>query len=109
MKREELLQFCRYYKGEEDNPYENGDYKGFYWQVESMYVENALQDDKWHSEWKKQAKHYKNVATKNGLRNLMTDDSCSIDTKAIAAYLDVIHEKWMSMDESDIVLKYCYI
>lgn len=44
MKKEDLIQSCRYYKGEKENPY-NGD-KGMFWACEQSYVEmSAAQDD----------------------------------------------------------------
>lgn len=38
-KNNELLQFCRYYKGEDKCPFENEDLR-LYWDLERVYVKN---------------------------------------------------------------------
>lgn len=36
--RKDYLKFCRYYKGEKDNPYENGD-KAMFWEYEKVWID----------------------------------------------------------------------
>ncbi len=42
---EQRLSHCRYYKGEDECPYENGDIKSDYWWYESYYVRGTT--DRW--------------------------------------------------------------
>ena len=41
MKKDELIELCRYYKGESQNPYENGDMAAF-WEYERTWVDMML-------------------------------------------------------------------
>lgn len=44
MKKDVLIQLCRYYKGEPQNPYENGD-KAAFWGYERTWVDMMLTED----------------------------------------------------------------
>lgn len=39
--KKDLIQFCRYYKGEEENPYKDGD-KAYLWDYERVWVKETL-------------------------------------------------------------------
>ena len=41
MKKNELIELCRYYKGEAQNPYKNGD-KAAFWECERTWVDMML-------------------------------------------------------------------
>lgn len=42
MKNNELLKYCRYYRGEKDNPYSSKDnYSGYFWDYEKVWVEQT--------------------------------------------------------------------
>ena len=44
MNKQELLSFCRYYKGEETNPYK-GDLRANLWEYEKYWLEESLKED----------------------------------------------------------------
>lgn len=39
MKREDILKHCKYYKGEENNPYKSNSERGFFWFGEKSFAD----------------------------------------------------------------------
>ena len=92
MKKKDLIQLCRYYKGEEENPFEQNP-KGFFWECERMYIEKALHISTFHTERIKDAKDY--IHTHPTEKNALTSSDISIETKGIILYIDEMLGKWM--------------
>ncbi len=47
MKREELIKYCRYYKGEKENPYDGKNQDAaMFWEYESIWVDRLFSDTK---------------------------------------------------------------
>lgn len=44
MKKDDLLRFCRYYRGESDNPFKNDDTRAILWDYERTWVSDNLKD-----------------------------------------------------------------
>ncbi len=87
MTREELIGYCKYYKGEEECPFkcETTDY--IFWLGEKRYVDYAFgrygnfSNEKWCDHWERMAEHYaKNSPKKN---NVLFSDA-NIHTRGIA-------------------------
>lgn len=45
MNKNDLIAFCRYYKGQKENPYTFKDHKYTAWKIERLYVQNYLRND----------------------------------------------------------------
>lgn len=77
MTREELIKQCRYYKGEEDCPFDGKDQnKAMFWSYEEKWVQYTLSD-----------KNYLNRCLdeykRNGLMSFKSDDGVPATLKAI--------------------------
>ena len=44
MKKEDLTKLCRYYKGEKENPYKNGN-KALFWDYERVWIDLSVDKD----------------------------------------------------------------
>lgn len=44
MEKKDYLPFCRYYKGEKENPYESGN-KALFWDYEKKWIESSIDKD----------------------------------------------------------------
>lgn len=44
MKEKDLIHHCRYYKGENENPYKDGD-KALFWDYEQKWIEFSIKKD----------------------------------------------------------------
>ncbi|MCD8303049.1 MAG: hypothetical protein LUC44_08560 [Prevotellaceae bacterium] len=102
MTRNELLKYCRYYKGEEDCPFKEGDVRGFFWFTERMYFRNAvtceLGIDRFLETRKNRVRHY--IDTHPDETNIYTDPNVSIHTKAFASYVEDMSAKWRPMSRN---------
>lgn len=103
MKQEELLKFCRYYKGESQNPYGQDSIEGLFWFVERMYVDNTIRSKEFRVAWIHEAENY--IVAHPDLCNVLTDNSVSIETKAIILYIETMLGKWKPY-EVDLIFRY---
>ena len=92
MNREEALNLCKYYKGEETNPFDHKkEYaKSIFWDAEQMYVVNCTHDDDFHERMKKSLL---DALSKNQLRGTLVDESVSLDKRALILYIDLLHAR----------------
>ena len=44
MEKKDYLPFCRYYKGEKENPYKSGN-KALFWDYERAWIESSIEKD----------------------------------------------------------------
>ncbi len=101
MTREELIGYCRYYKGEDGCPFEKGPQTVF-WKWEKMYVQaNAGRDEP--NGWEEGVKRYCRNHPK--AENIYTDKSVSIHTRGIAYFIEQMSAKWMPYGPN-LVFKY---
>ena len=84
MKKEEMLKLCKYYKGEEENPYYN-DNKEFFWQFECNYytIEYFKRHEYWETEGIKMASEFDEAKT-------VMDRYNDITIKGFIAYMAIM-------------------
>ncbi len=98
MTREELIKYCRYYKGEEDCPFERNTNKSRFWHMEKNYVISRsrlgreCRTEGWENEAKKYIKNYPQA------KNILTSKDVSIHTKGIVMYINEMLMKWCPLD-----------
>ena len=46
MTRDELIKLCRYYKGEDENPFDGGSIDALWWSGEKMLADNVSRDER---------------------------------------------------------------
>ena len=103
MEQEELLSFCKYYKGEVASPYERDSVEGLFWFLEQMYVGNAIDIEEFRLGWIQYAENY--IATHPNVCNVLTDNNVSVEAKAIILYIEEMLGKWRPY-EVDLIFKY---
>ena len=103
MGRDELLIFCKYYKGELASPYERDSVEGLFWFLERMYVDNSIRSEGFRLGWIHEAENY--IAVHPNERNILTDNNVNIETKAIILYIEIMLSKWKPY-EVDLIFKY---
>ena len=101
--KETLIQDCRYYKGEKDNPYAHKQSPSdLFCALEQQFVNNLLMDSSFLEDWI-------NYSSVDFLQPILTKinnyDTFNATQKAIAAYIYTMIGKWSPMSVDDI-LKY---
>ncbi len=97
MTREELIGYCRYYKGEEECPHETGTDNGIFWNIEKMYVENSIDDDKWSKGWESSAMSF--VKDNKDNESVVRTKDFPVQTKGIYMYVCQMIAKWMPYND----------
>lgn len=103
--REHLILVCKYYKGEERNPFEdaNGP-KSMFWDLERMFVNNTLRNEAFYWGMIEDVERY--IESHSDEKNDLTDpNKYTLEQKAIIFYLDLMIGKWMPHD-GDLIFKY---
>ncbi len=102
MTREGLIGYCRYYKGEDECPFENSTNEGFFWLVEKKYVQRAVEVgiDEYCKYREGKAQAY--IDTHPTGKNIYTSTDVSIHTKGIATYVEDMSAKWLPMQRNKI-------
>lgn len=90
MTREELIKLCRYYKGEDKNPFDGGSIDALWWSGEKLLYNNVSRDNGFFQRLKDDLED----SIKAGdLEGVYTDSSIPIEKRAIIFYLDLWHGK----------------
>lgn len=103
MTREELIKLCRYYKGEEENPFDGGSIDALWWSGEKMLADNVSDDKSFFQRLKDSLEDA--IASKECF-GVLVDSSIPIDKRAIIFYLDLWHGKHFPYDDLDIINQY---
>lgn len=103
MTKEELLQICKYYKGEVQSD-KNMDYMWRrWWAGEELFVSNCLDDPGFFSRMRLS---FEEALSNDWLQGVYLDNSISIEKKIMIYYLDLWHGKWFPYDSSDVIMSY---
>ncbi len=102
-KKPAILEYCRYYKGEDACPFVTGSNQGVFWDIERQYVENAAQSDDWCGTWENYAR--RRISAHPKRKSILTSEDTAIQTKGIAMYILEMLAKWMPYD-GDIFADY---
>ncbi|MCD7721306.1 MAG: hypothetical protein LUI09_03660 [Prevotellaceae bacterium] len=98
MTKEELLKYCRYYKGEEKCPFKEGDNRGFFWYAEKDYLKMAERGEDCPKSFEARVQRY--LDTCPDKKNIYTDPTVSIHTKGMACFIEYMSAKWMPMSRN---------
>lgn len=101
MTQEELIADCRYYKGEEENTFQDK-YKKSFCAYEKCFVKLCLREEDFLKVWLEYSQKYIRYAEKNKIDNIFSDKKVKPVTKAIVAYIQSMMEKWCPLDVDDI-------
>ncbi len=100
----DIKKYCKYYKGENYNPYDvpleqeqpKHDYRGLFWYLESMYVQETEQDIGFHERFFNEIKEYiENYPDEDGI---YFNPNISMDEKSVIYYVDLMIGKWRPYD-----------
>ena len=106
MKEVDIKQYCKYYKGEDTNPYEvplgqekpRQDYRGLFWFVESMYVKETEQDIEFHKRFFNEIKEYTEDNPDD--ESIYLNPNISLEEKSLIYYVDLMIGKWCPYDHA---------
>lgn len=103
MTREELIKQCRYYKGEEECPFDGGSIDSRLWGGEKMLADNVSCDERFFQRLKESLEE---AIASDECTGVLIDSSIPIDKRAIIFYLDLWHGKNFPYDDRDIISQY---
>lgn len=103
MTRDELIKQCRYYKGEEECPFDRGSIDALWWSGEKSLSDN-VSDDK--SFFQRLKDSLEDALTSGDCDGVLIDSSIPFEKRAIIFYLDLWHGKNFPYDNLDIINQY---
>lgn len=103
MTREELIKLCRYYKGEDENPFDGGSIDALWWSGEKMLADNVSCDERFFQRMKDSLEEDLAAGDCDGV---LIDSSIPIEKRVIIFYLDLWHGKWFPYDDPEIINRY---
>ncbi len=103
MTQEEILKHCKYYHGEEKNPYERNSDASAFWQYEKMFADTERTHEGIVSYYTQRVEEY--IKRNPDAQNPYTSKEVSMVTKCIMYYIEEMLEKW-SPRNGDLI--FCY-
>ena len=103
MTRDELIKQCRYYKGEEECPFDRGSIDALWWGGEKMLVDNVSCDERFFQRLKDS---FEEEMAAGDLDGVYVDSSIPLEKREIIFYLDLWHGKNFPYDDLDIIRQY---
>lgn len=101
MKRDELLKQCKYYKGEENNPFKPGTTDSLWWNGEKQLCDTVEQDSTYFDALLDEYKQ-----AQNDCSGVLADKSVPLNKRAIIFYLDLWHGRYFPYDSLDVIFTY---
>lgn len=102
MKEKELLQLCKYYKGEKENPY--ADPNGtMWWGGEKQFVDMCVKNPQY---FERVRSMYRDALERNELSHTLTDTGVEENRRVLVYFLDLWHGKWFPHDSLDVIFSY---
>lgn len=101
--REDIINNCKYYKGQHQSPYKQSSNEDVFWECERQYVNNAVHSEAFRQEWASEAEYY--IHTHPNEKNALTSKETSVETKGIILYIESMLTKWMPYDV-DMIFEY---
>jgi hypothetical protein len=102
MKKEELLKYCRYYKGEETPPANFDNIEKMWWSGEKLLLEKNRDPDFWN----RLSSSFDEAYKSNLLSGLLTNKAIPVTNKKIIFFLDLWHGRSFPYDSLDIIFSY---
>lgn len=103
MTRDELIKQCRYYKGEEECPFDRGSIDALWWSGERSLSDNVFHDKSFFQRLKDSLE---DALTSGECSGALIDSSIPLEKRAIIFYLDLWHGKNFPYDDLDIIRQY---
>lgn len=103
MTREELIKLFRYYKGEEECPFERNSNAALWWGGEKMLADNVSCDERFFQRLKDS---FEEDLAAGDLEGVYVDSSIPLEKRVIMLYLDLWHGKFFPYDDFDIINQY---
>lgn len=97
-----LLDYCKYYKGEEEPPKDFNDVQKLWWNGEKQFIEEA-KDPNFLTQW---SRLYKKALTAGQLNGKLIDYNFEETKRLIIFFLDLWHGKWFPYDNLDLINEY---
>lgn len=99
---EQNYELYKYFKGEEKSPFDHQkeSSKDFFWYIESMHFESSKHGNNFHNGLVNGLKGH--IDNNKNKKNILTDESISIDKRALIYYIDMIMGKWLPYSDSFI-------
>ena len=103
MTLDELIKQCRYYKGEEECPFDRGSIDALWWGGEKMLADNVSCDERFFQRLKDS---FEEEMAAGDLDGVYVDSSIPLEKREIIFYLDLWHGKNFPYDDLDIIRQY---
>lgn len=100
MTREELIKLCRYYKGEEECPFERNSIEDRLWAGEKMFVDYASRDERFFQRVKDSLEDDLASGYCDGV---LVDSTIPIEKRVVISYLDLWYSKHFPYDDFDVI------
>ena len=94
MTLDELIKQCRYYKGEEECPFDRGSIDALWWGGEKMLADNVSCDERFFQRLKDS---FEEEMAAGDLDGVYVDSSIPLEKREIIFYLDLWHGKKLSL------------
>ena len=99
MKKEEITKLFKYFKGEEDSPYEVGTPNAKFWHGEKMFLHTQQPIEEWANEAKR-------VRASLDDERRKTAEKYSDEQFGIILYIEDLFAKWCPMESRDFIFSY---
>ena len=103
MTRDELIKQCRYYKGEEECPFDGSSIEALWWSGEKLLSDNVSCDERF---FKRLKDSFEEELAAGDLEGVYVDSSIPLEKRVIMLYLDLWHGKFFPYDDFDIINQY---
>lgn len=103
MTKEELIEQCKYYNGEEECPYEDGSNGALWWNGEKCLLDSISCDENF---FYRLVDLYKEALASGDCSGALVDQSFPIEKRVILFYLDLWHGKNFPYDGLDVINQY---
>ena len=103
MTREELIKLCRYYKGEEECPFDGSSIEALWWSGEKLLSDNVSCDKSFFQRLKDS---FEEELAAGDLDRVYVDSSIPLEKRAIIFYLDLWYSKHFPYDDFDVIDQY---
>lgn len=103
MTRDALIKQCRYYKGEDECPFDRGSIDALWWSGEKSLADK-VSDDK--SFFQRLKDSLEEALASDECTGVLIDSSISLEKRAIIFYLDLWHGKNFPYDDFDVIRQY---
>ena len=98
-----MIKQCRYYKGEEECPFDRGSIDALWWCGEKSLSDN-VSDDK--SFFQRLKDSLEDALTSGDCDGVLIDSAIPLEKRAIIFYLDLWHGKNFPYDNLDLINQY---